>query len=65
VTVSGITYDDFSRVIAYDYDVSCSDGSHRRTGSVHDIAYNNLGEALSLEYSVNGRECGKVTYSDP
>ncbi len=58
-SVSGITYDQFSRVIAYNYDISCAGGSDRRAGRVYNIAYNNLGQALSWDYTVNGATCRK------
>ena len=58
-SVSGITYDQFSRVTAYNYDIACSGGSSRRTGRVYNITYNNLGEPLTWDFTVNGQTCHK------
>jgi hypothetical protein len=55
--VSGITYDQFSRVIAYNYSISC--GGQTKSGRVYNITYNNIGEALSWDYTVNGATCRK------
>ncbi|NUQ13513.1 MAG: hypothetical protein HUU26_14485 [Gemmatimonadaceae bacterium] len=59
VSVSGITYDQFSRVTSYNYDISCTGGSNRRSGRVYNITYNNLGQALTWDYTVNGQTCRK------
>lgn len=56
-SISGITYDQFSRVIAYNYDISCQGGSNRKVGRVYNITYNNLGQALTWDYTVNGATC--------
>lgn len=58
-SISGITYDQFSRVTAYNYDISCTGGSNRRTGRVYNITYNNFGEPLTWDYTVNGQTCRK------
>jgi len=58
-SVSGITYDQFSRKTSYNYDVSCTGGSNRKTGRVYNITYNNLGQALTWDYTVNGTTCRK------
>ena len=58
-SVSGITYDQFSRVIAYNYDISCTGGSNRKVGRVYNITYNNIGEAQTWDYTVNGATCRK------
>jgi hypothetical protein len=58
-SVSGITYDQFSRVIAYNYDVSCSGGGNRKVGRVYNITYNSVGQALTWDYTVNGATCRK------
>ena len=58
-SVSGITYDQFSRVTAYNYDISCTGGSSRRAGRVYNITYNNFGEALTWDFTVNGATCRK------
>jgi hypothetical protein len=60
VTVSGITYDQFSRRTSYNYDMACSNGSNRKTGRVYNITYNNLGQPLTWDYSVNGTTCRKA-----
>lgn len=57
--VSGITYDNFSRVTSYNYDFSCTGGSNRKTGRVYNITYNNLGVALTWDFTVNGSTCHK------
>jgi hypothetical protein len=59
VSVSGITYDQFSRKKSYNYDISCSGGSNRKTGSVSNITYNNLGQPLTWSFTVNGTSCSK------
>jgi hypothetical protein len=56
-SVSGITYDQFSRVTAYNYSISC--GGQTRSGRVYNITYNNIGEALTWDYTVNGATCRK------
>lgn len=58
-SVTGIAYDQFSRVKSYNYDISCSGGSNRRAGRVYNIAYNELGQALTWDYTVNGSTCHK------
>jgi hypothetical protein len=57
--VSGITYDSFSRRTSYNYDMSCSNGTNRKTGRVYNITYNNLGQALTWDFTVNGTTCRK------
>jgi hypothetical protein len=56
-TVSGITYDQFGRRTSYNFDFRCTTTSERYTGSVTDIAYNSLGQALSAEVTINGETC--------
>ena len=58
-SISGITYDQFSRVTSYNYDISCTGGSNRRTGSLTNITYNNLGAPLTWNFTVNGQSCRK------
>ena len=60
-SVSGITYDQFSRVTSYNYDISCAGGgsSSRKAGRVYNITYNNIGVPLSWDYTVNGATCRK------
>jgi hypothetical protein len=57
--ISGITYDQFSRVTAYNYDISCVGGANRKTGRVYNITYNNIGQPLTWDYTVNGTTCRK------
>ncbi|MGQ0640560.1 MAG: hypothetical protein ACT4P6_07280 [Gemmatimonadaceae bacterium] len=56
-TISGITYDQFSRVIAYNFDFSCSSGGERFTGRVNSVTYNNIGQATAWSVTVNGTTC--------
>lgn len=56
-SVSGITYDQFSRVVAYNYSIAC--GGQTKSGRVYNITYNNRGEALTWDYTVNGATCRK------
>ena len=58
-SISGITYDQFSRVTSYNYDISCAGGSNRKTGRVYNITYNNFGEPLTWDFTVNGATCRK------
>lgn len=60
---TGVTYDQFSRVTSYDYTYGCSNGAQRQAGRVSNIQYNNLGQALSWDYSLNGSSCGHVVRS--
>lgn len=55
--VSDIRYDQFSRPIAYNFNMSCTDGSQRFSGSVTSITWNNLGQALTMAVTVNGKSC--------
>jgi hypothetical protein len=59
VSISAITYDQFSRRRSYNYDISCAGGTNRKTGSVTNITYNNIGQALTWDYTVNGTSCRK------
>jgi hypothetical protein len=54
-TISAIKYDQFSRPISYNFDFSC--GSERYAGSVTNIRWNNIGQALGATVSVNGKTC--------
>ncbi len=60
-TMSNALRDQFSRVTAYDYEYKCANGTQRNTGRVSNIQYNNLGQALSWDFTVNGTQCGRVT----
>jgi hypothetical protein len=57
--VTGITYDQFSRVTSYNYDISCTGGSEKRAGRVYNITYNEFGQPLTWDYTVNGQTCRK------
>ena len=59
VSLSGVTYDQFNRPTSYNYDFSCSGGSNRKTGRVYNITWNNLGQALTWDFTVNGSQCRK------
>jgi hypothetical protein len=61
--VSNITYDQFSRVTAYDYEFMCQDGSRRQVGRVSNIHYNSIGQPLSLEFTHNGKSCDRVIFT--
>ncbi len=54
-TVSNIRYDQYSRPISYNFDFSC--GSERYAGSVTNISWNNIGQALGATVTVNGKTC--------
>lgn len=58
-SISGITYDQFSRRTAYNYDISCADGTNRKQGRVSNVVYNNIGQALTWDFTVNGTSCKK------
>ena len=53
--ISNITYDQYGRVIAFDFDIRCS-GKHV-AGKVYNILRNNLGDALSYDARINGQTC--------
>jgi hypothetical protein len=56
-TLSNITYDQFGRVISYNFDIRCTTTSERYTGRVYNIEYNNLGVALSWDVTIGGETC--------
>ena len=56
-TLSNITYDQFARVISYNFDIRCTTTSERYTGRVYNIEYNSLGEALSWDATIGGETC--------
>jgi len=56
-TISGIQYDQYGRPIEFDFDIECTDGSGRYTGRVYNVAYNNIGVALSFDATINGEHC--------
>jgi hypothetical protein len=55
--VSQITYDQFSRRTSFSYSARCTDGSANYSGQVSNIVWNNLGETLSADVTINGRSC--------
>jgi hypothetical protein len=59
---TGTGTDQFGRTTGYNYSYGCQDGSERQTGSVSNIQYNDLGQVLGVDYSVNGQSCGHVTF---
>jgi hypothetical protein len=61
VDLTGTGRDQFGRVLGYTYTYGCTDGSQSASGSVSNIQYNDLGEALGWDYSVNGHSCSHVT----
>ena len=60
-TLTGTSSDQFGRTTSYTYSIQCSDGSNRQTASVTNITYNNLGQAVSWNFTVNGANCGQRT----
>jgi hypothetical protein len=58
VTISGVQYDQFGRPIAYTFDHRCTaGGSGHYSGSVTNIRWNDLGEALGATVRINGTTC--------
>ena len=60
-TTGGFTnhvFDPFGRVLSFDFDITCTaGGSERLVGRVFNVTYNNVGEILSLQATINGRSC--------
>lgn len=56
-SVSGITYDQFSRVIAFDFNWRCNTSSEQYSGRFYNITYNNIGQVQSFQATVNGKNC--------
>ena len=60
-TTGGFTnhvFDPFGRVLSFDFDITCTaGGSERLVGRVFSVTYNNVGEILSLQATINGRSC--------
>lgn len=56
-SISGITYDEFGRVKAYNFSLTCSDGSATYSGRVSGVTYNGIGQAQSASVSINGTTC--------
>jgi hypothetical protein len=58
-TISGIQYDEFSRVIAYDFDLTCQATGKHYTGHVT-LGYNNLGQVISGTLVSGGQVCATI-----
>jgi hypothetical protein len=56
-TYSDIHYDRYGRVTEFDFDIECTDGSGHYTGHVYNVEYNNIGQALSFDATINGQQC--------
>lgn len=57
-TISEIRYDPFSRPTSYNFDMRCTgSGSDHYQGSVTNISWNNIGEALGATVTINGTTC--------
>ena len=56
--ISNIERDQFGRVLSLSFDITCTAGaSERLVGRVFNITYNNLGQVLSWQATINGRNC--------
>jgi hypothetical protein len=55
--ISNIEYDVYGRVIAYDFDYSCTNPSTRYTGKIYNIRRDDIGRALSFSAVINGESC--------
>ena len=49
--------DEFDRVIAFDFDISCTDGSERLVGRLFEVVYNATGGVVSFQATINGNSC--------
>ena len=50
--------DQFGRVTSLNFDIQCTQGGNERlVGSVFNVSYNNLGEVLSYQATINGQAC--------
>jgi len=50
--------DQFGRVTSLQFDFQCTAGGNERlVGSVFNVTYNNLGEVLSYQATINGQGC--------
>jgi hypothetical protein len=56
-TVSNIQYDQFSRVISFDFDFKCNTSSERYTGKFYDVQRNSIGQIISFQATVIGQSC--------
>jgi hypothetical protein len=55
---SNHVFDQFGRTLSFDFDIQCTaGGSERLVGRVFNVQYNNLGQILSLQATINGRSC--------
>lgn len=58
VTISGIHYDQLGRPVSYTFDHRCNaGGSGHYSGSVTNIRWNDLGQALGATVRINGTTC--------
>ncbi len=55
-SVTGISYDNFGRVVAYNYSSTCNTNGKNYTGRAT-FSYNNLGQVTSSTLTVNGATC--------
>ncbi|MFQ5570667.1 MAG: hypothetical protein ACE5G0_13370 [Rhodothermales bacterium] len=55
--ITNIQYDNFSRVISFNFDISCSSTSEHYTGRAFNIVRNNVGQATAFDATVNGVNC--------
>jgi hypothetical protein len=59
-TTGGFTnhvFDQFGRILSFDFDITCTSNGERLVGRVFNITYNNVGTILSLQATINGRAC--------
>lgn len=55
---SNHVFDQFGRVLSFNFDIQCSAGdTPRLLGRVFNVQWNNLGEIVSLQATINGRSC--------
>jgi hypothetical protein len=60
-TTGGFTnhqFDEFGRILSFNFDITCTAGaSERLVGQVFNVTYNNLGEFVSAQATINGQSC--------
>jgi hypothetical protein len=55
---TGEQRDQFGRVLSFNFDITCTAGaSERLTGRVFNVTYNNLGQFVSAQATINGKSC--------
>lgn len=52
--------DQFGRLLSFNFDLTCTDGSLRLVGRVFNAQYNNIGELLSWQWTINGESCSET-----